>query len=572
MRSPSVQQRPAGSHGLRRLPLAPALGGVFGFAWFIQFGGAHMLDVTDVSWIIGDHAQHLLGWLFFRNDPWQFPLGSIVSLPYPIGTTVGLLDSNPWISVLLKPFSRWLPVDFQFIGPWLAACFVLQGVFAAKIMEVLTPSLWQRACGAALFVLAPPFVWRTGHDTLTAHWILLALVWLHLRSSDTPRRSLTWVFGLTAFAAGVHPYLAVMTLALGLALIVQMYREHVLSRGRAAGTSAALLLLAVAILGLFGYVGTSAPIGSPGFGLYSADMLTFFNSFGYSRWVPAFNAGQGQYEGFSYLGLGMMVLAGVAVGHVAMRRVRVAIPSRLVPLVVIALLLGVFAWSNHVTMAGHLVLRMRTFYGLFGDLVDALRSSGRFIWPIHYVIVAGILAIVCRHLGARLLGGAVLAVAVVLQVSEIKDNVYLAQAEWRPLRVPALEAKGSSFRHAVLYPPFFAGTPGECEETPFTWDETTRLAHLAYRHRLTFNSVYMARFSAEVFGSYCQRLRAEITGGRLSSDTLYVVGLEWLHLFDRPGVSCDRVETFNVCAIRGAPRVASQRPQMPQTFVPAVVR
>jgi hypothetical protein len=548
------------------------LGGALGFAWFVQLGGAHMLNAADVSWITGDHAQHLLGWLFFRNDPWLFPIGTIVSLPHPIGTTVGLLDSNPWMSVLLKPFSPWLPVDFQFIGPWLAASFVLQGVFAAKIMELLTPSLWHRLCGTALFVLAPPFVWRTGHDTLTAHWMLLALIWLHVRRRGTPRGNLIWVFGLMAFAAGVHPYLAVMILVLGLALLVQMYREQLLSVPRALTAGAGLLGLALTVLALFGYVGTSVPIGGPGFGSNSADVLTFVNSLGYSQWVPRFHAGPGQYEGFSYLGLGMLVLTGVAVGLVAIRRVRLRIPSRLVPLVVIAVLLGVFAWSNHVTIAGHLVLRMRTFYGLFGDIVDALRSSGRFIWPLHYVLMTGILAIVCRDFGKRALGATVLAAAVMLQLGEVRENVYFGRAEWLPLRVPALEARDSPYRHVVVYPPFFAAIPGGCEETTFTWDETVRLAHLAYRHRLTFNSAYMARFSGELLGSYCQRLRSEVTSGHLASDTLYVVGRKWLHLFEKSGASCDRVETFNVCAIRGAPRVASQRPQMPPMFVPAVVR
>ena len=97
-----------------------------GFAWFLQIGGGPTLNPTHKTLIMsGDWMQHWFGWLMFRREEWTFPLGAISGMPYPIGTTVGYTDSNPLVSLLLKPFSGLLPQEFQFIGLWLAFCFVM---------------------------------------------------------------------------------------------------------------------------------------------------------------------------------------------------------------------------------------------------------------------------------------------------------------------------------------------------------------------------------------------------------------------------------------------------------------
>ena len=99
-----------------------------GFLWYLQMGGGPTLNPTNTSWAFyGDWRQHWLGWQFFREAPWTFPPALLPTLPYPVGTAIGFTDSNPLVSVLLKPFSPWLPAEAQFIGLWLALCFALQG-------------------------------------------------------------------------------------------------------------------------------------------------------------------------------------------------------------------------------------------------------------------------------------------------------------------------------------------------------------------------------------------------------------------------------------------------------------
>ena len=534
------------------LPIAPLAGACMGLGWFVAVGGAMALDPTDLSWIQGDHAQHVFGWLFFRNEPWRFPLGTIHNLGYPLGTTLGFTDANPLVSVLLKPVSPWLPREFQFIGPWLAACFVLQGVFGARILETLTTSVWQQLCGAAMFVLAPPLLVRIGHDTLSAQWLLLALIWLHLRTRTNLPGTIAWTYALSGFSAGVHPYLAAMVVALSVALWIRMALERTVDWWTAAIASAGLVIEVVAIFALFGYIGSSTDLTTGGFGLYSADLLTFVNPVNYSRWMPNLPMGEGQYEGFGYLGLGMMGLAAGVIGASLLRRRMPVVPSRAWPLVICGALMGVFALSNHVTVGGYEILTMRKFYETFDTAVGPLRASGRFIWPPYYILVTGILAaVVGRHLAvnARVVTVCLVA-AVAIQVAEVRPDAGMVDANRTGLESPDWQGLGARYRHLVFYPPYYADRPPDyCTASPFTFADTTKFLDLAYRELMTINSAYLARTSMSALGVYCEQLRREINAGVLRPNAVYIVTEETVRQFRSAEVDavCGRLDGFNVC-------------------------
>lgn len=274
----------------------PGVGALLGFVWFIALGGWRALNPTDFDWLgRGDPSQQLIGWLFFREAPWGFPLGQTPGYMRPLTMSVGFSDSNPWMSLALKPFSGWLPRDFQFIGMWLASCLMLQGFMGARLMALFTPRASQQLLGAAFFILAPILGFRFEHSTLSAHWVLIALLWLTLRPRANARdawRTLGGAMLLSAFAAGTHPYLAVMTFALSVALLIStVHPERHLSwrQALAAFTGASLVMAGVFIS--FGYVGQDVRgDAANGFGDYSADMLTFINPMGWSTvlpWLPS---------------------------------------------------------------------------------------------------------------------------------------------------------------------------------------------------------------------------------------------------------------------------------------------
>ena len=93
-------------------PLLLATGALLGAVWFLVRFGFSVLYPKRIEWVMsGDWYQHALGFLHYRNSPWGFPLGAITTLAAPVGTSTALTDSNPWLSLLLKPLQRILPTE-----------------------------------------------------------------------------------------------------------------------------------------------------------------------------------------------------------------------------------------------------------------------------------------------------------------------------------------------------------------------------------------------------------------------------------------------------------------------------
>jgi Family of unknown function (DUF6311) len=295
------------------------VGGILGLVWLNLVFGPAILNPTYLSWVMqGDAAQHVLGWLFFRNEKWLWPLGAVPSFPYPVGTTVGYTDSIPWIAIPAKVLSPLLPEDFQYIGPWLAICFFLQGWFGVRILQELSPKPVIQILGGAYFILDPILIWRISHDSLCAHWLILALIRLHLGlwpEGWRQLRRLKFTLGLCILSAGIHPYLAAMVLSLSLALLCKVrWVDHRLSRGQMAVWGGGFGAGTLGVLTIFGYMGSGISWGAEGFGHYSADLLTLVNPAGNSRFLPSLPVGPGQYEGFGYVGSGVLVFSVIAIG------------------------------------------------------------------------------------------------------------------------------------------------------------------------------------------------------------------------------------------------------------------
>ena len=537
----------------------PWLGAALGLLWFLVVGGGPTLDPTNLNWVgSGDHAQHVLGWLHFRNAPWGFPLGSMPSLMHPLPMMVGFTDSNPWVALALKPFSRWLPQDFQYIGLWLALCFALQGWMGVKLMELLSPGVPQRLLGAALFVTSPVLLYRLGHDTLCAHWMLLAMIWLHLCPRADARaawRTVGWALALNVLAAGTHPYLEVMVFTLTVSLLATLaWVEHRLSWRSSGAVLAGVTGTVGAIFVLFGYVGQGITAGASGFGFYSADLLAIINPMGWSHLLPSLPYGPGQYEGFGYLGTGSLALAGVLLLGWPVRwwpRAKAAAKTQ-APLALAVLALSLLAFSSVMTVASREVLTMRNLVKPILPLLAPFRSSGRFIWLLDYALLTSILALVAwrwrqhpRVVTALLLG------AVVLQIGDTQDlwdRTRLRGQPWPRLEAPEWASVDPFYRHIVLFPPSILRFEREpCDKAAFREDTYVRFGDLAYRKGMTTNSVYPARFDEPKVLVVCKALQSDIESGRFAEDTLYVVEKKKWAAFQRPELTCGVLDGYRVC-------------------------
>lgn len=366
---------------------------------FCYFFDPSILHPGNIGWISeGDLRQHYLGWVALRQaETLGNPLGTSPLLAYPFGAPISSTDSNPLVSLILWPFSDFLPEDFQFIGPWYLLSLTLSLAFATALMR---HAGFDRITGvllAAVLAFQPILFWRYGHDTLTAQWLILAAVYVSV-VVDRPVRAAIYHGILLLLAISIHPYLFIMlNFIVGFDLLARMTRANGIRFGvieRVGLLFAAVVagsLFAGAKLGVFSLQTAS----QNEIGVHSADPLGFFNPFDASRILPQLPAGDGQYEGFAYLGLGGLVFFALLLVMTIRGNIRLANWQRLLPLFAGALVAFLFALSPIVTTLGQPVFTLELGDdSIVREVFSKLRSSGRFVWITIYVMVlTGILCL-----------------------------------------------------------------------------------------------------------------------------------------------------------------------------------
>ena len=145
---------------LRRIPAVYGIVALLAVVLYIWTYGIHILNPAYTDWLMGggDLTQHYLGWKAYRAGSWTFPIGNTTNLAWPAGTSVIFTDSIPLLAVFFKLFSGILPKNFQYFGIWGLLCFILQGVFAARILRRFTDSRALTVLGSLLITLSPVMI------------------------------------------------------------------------------------------------------------------------------------------------------------------------------------------------------------------------------------------------------------------------------------------------------------------------------------------------------------------------------------------------------------------------------
>jgi len=377
----------------------------FGALCFIAVYGIRVLNPCYDDWLLnrGDLTQHYLGWCFFRVSDWTFPIGLTNRLAYPDYSSVIYTDSIPLFAIFFKVLSPILPETFQYFGWWGLACFVLQGLFAAKILDAFHVGKAQILIGSLLFILAPIVIERMfRHTALGGHWIILAAIYLFVRHreiyKDIKRTMLYW--GLVgAYIGSVHMYLLPMCGAFLCGFVLCSWLKEKRFQLKYAFPGAAFVFCLFCTTYLLGGFSTKAEAGSDGLGEFSFNLNGFFNAKGYSKFLPSLKTyHDGQYEGFAYLGLGVFLLMAAALVYIFISRYKKKKPDRDFVLygsmyVLMSAGLILFAASPEVTFGGKLLFVLTDSSTLL-HYWSMFRSSGRVVWPVCYLIMIGV--IVCN--------------------------------------------------------------------------------------------------------------------------------------------------------------------------------
>lgn len=420
---------------------------------FLAIAGPKVLFPSSTEWLRwGDSVQHYLGWEFFRRSPLvQFPLGDSPLFGVGYASSVVYSDSIPLLAIPFKYLTFWFDGEFQYFGLWLLFCYVALHYVSNKILQEFGVERWPARVGATFFVIAPVFLFRQtilgyGHMALAGQFFLLMAFREAVGSHYRVRR---WAL-LLVTSLLVQFYLFVMVAIVWATVVI----AGVLRKSQTIRQACVRVVWNLGAVGLtmwtVGYF-SSGNSSEDGFGVFRTDLATFWDpqTFTSTKWssllpdqpvVPS-NV-DGTFEGFAFLGLGILLAVALVTFAWALTRWRTPrrtglADSRLRRLLPSSILCFAFSLSNVVTFrVERITITLPTPLQWLGD---TLRASGRFVWPLTFTVMICSLVALARLLPKR----AVLSVVVALLAIQLADS-WSALRETRE-RFTQFSFKASSF-------------------------------------------------------------------------------------------------------------------------------
>jgi hypothetical protein len=541
-----------------------ALALVAGLLYALILLGPRPLNPRDTSWISVDPAYHYIGWELFRQDPkTHWPLTYTDRLGYPAGESVALTDLNPLLAVALKPLSPLLPEPMQYFGLEAVLACALQFFFAVRILRLIAgENLPGIALASVFFLLSPPLNYRFAeHYSLSNHWLLLAALYLFLREQLAPatrlRRFVIAAAALAAISAGINPYLAFQVVLVLAAAVASLVWRRTLKFPGAAGIVALLLAACVGMAGAMGLlISGGRGYASGGYRDLSMNLLAPIDPRGWTSLVmPRLSsASPGQYEGYNYLGAGVLALGLIlVVAFPIRRRTLPALDWRWVlPLAGCCALLTLMALSTRVTLGSETLLDLDPSQR-FSQYLAPLRATGRLFWLPDYVTLTAVLAaslLFFRRLWADLLLAALLVVQIA-DTNSLRHWVHMTVNAQHPspLRSPVWLNLGAMHENLIVLPAWQCAA----NASPGGPEGYRTFGFLAVSQKMRINSYQSARYTQVTRDFYCSQSIQDLSRRPLALDSVYVVSPEVAAAIAQgptgPG-KCHDLDGFIVCSTK----------------------
>ena len=540
--------------------------------------------------MVGDSATHYMGWEFFRHTSLlQWPLGLNPKLGLDISSSIAFTDSIPLAAFIFKPFNSLLPATFQYLGLWILICFVLQTYLAARLLSHFLTDQIQIALGSVFIALSPVLIYRLVHDgyghiALVSHFLILGALNLYFTK---PLKSLWWALLFTSTIL-IQAYFIPMVAAIWIAKLVQYLRHDGGSRSVAIKHFAAVAVASISTLIAGGYVALGSNLFTGGSEVTDSSFPYWF------RWQPlslidiqtSFSGTwshllsdqqelRGDVEGFSFLGSGIILLAGLVTlvlllryfvarfPHYQPSQVAAAIGATLVITASwIVMSTQVFSMALFVALAVFVIqfsieklvakksesrsrhralyllvaalaaysmtfrpgIGRRTFFEyplvpLFKQFTQTFHTHGRYIWPAYYLLVLVVIVVACRVFNKKL-ATIVLAGCLLFQVVDSASAVttvrhrFTDAPEWvSPMQDPRWEELARTHKNIVTLPLLINDLA----------DRWMLIADFASRHKMGTNAVYFSRINMEEASQYAGRLHDGFLHGTLDPSNIYIV-------------------------------------------------
>lgn len=523
--------------------------GLLGALCFIAIYGVKILNPAYDDWLFagGDLTQHYTGWLFFRRSDWHMPFGLIDGLLGEISFSLMYTDSIPLFALFFKLLSPILPETFQYFGIWGLFCFVLNGSFASLLIHKFNKNPIFCVLGSSIFILCPAIFHRMyGQEALAGHYVII--LGLVLWAYQNHAWKIKWMkLGMPAILWGCTGILAVYThmyflplvyCSMLAAMITDIFHYKKIVRPICCFVSLTVCsLLALAGIGAFYGNGSSAAYG---LGYVSANLNTFWNGMplggdgifvGYPSYGSSFLKeipyGPGQYEGFAYLGLGVLLAVVLSLlilfryfdkqagGFSTSLKLAVLRYKWYIIAFAATFIISLFFAVSPICMFNDKVLYSIDYPDKIVEILGIFRASGRFAWFADYLIFTAVLFAFSKIDGKRIMI-LTLSVCICIQLADLKDLI--SSRKWyketqtytSPLVDPRWDELADGCDKLVILP---YDVPGNLCYT---------FGIFAYKHNMTVSHFHVARPPLDdIINQYYKNIDL-IAQGNGDPDALYV--------------------------------------------------
>lgn len=536
---------------LRKLPPYAVImiaAGIYGAIAFIAIYGVKILNPTYDEWLFsgGDLTQHYIGWLFYRRSEWHIPFGLIDGLLGDISFSCMYTDSIPLFAVFFKILSPILPETFQYFGIWGLFCFVMNGLLSSLLIYKFNKNPLFCLFGSLIYILCPAILQRLyGHEALAGHFIIiLAMVlWFYQNHTWKKKWMQKWMPAILWGALGIltvytHMYFIPMVYCILLAaMVIDFFQYKKVFRPLSCFVSLTVFAL-LALAGIGAFYGNGSP-NNWGLGVYSANLNTFWNGFmvGGNGMVGDIAPGssilqslpyfESQYEGFAYVGLGVILAALFSV--IISFRYFEKQDGKFISAVKQTLLkyrwyivavLAAFFISMFFAVSPVCTFYDKEIYSIeypepIVELLSVFRASGRFAWVGDYLIFTVVLFILSK-IDTQKMMLFILSICVCLQIADLSKLIssktyfksYITYAS--PLQDPAWNELAADADKIVLLP--YSASIDIC----YTF------AKFAHDNEMTISHFHVARPPInDIIQQYNENIN-RIAQGDGDPDTIYI--------------------------------------------------
>ncbi len=509
---------------------------ILGAIIFFIVYGFKIVNPTYDDWIFskgGDFAQHYLGWKFYRQSEWHFPIGLIDGLNGDGQISFMFTDSIPLFALFFKILSPILPETFQYSGLWGLFCFSIMGGVSSLLLRHFNKNTAFCLMGSVFFIISPSIIQRMfGHDGLAGQWIIVTAILLWAYRNHKWKYKATpvvlWaVLGMIAVLVHIYFLPMIYAVMLGYILTDIMQNKRILHSIACFVSTTCTALFTMFAVGAFHGKGS---MQASGLGIYSSNYNSLFNPFGYSKFLKALNYQKGQSEGLGYLGLGMIVAGIIALvilfflseKNIHSRKdlkTEIAGRYKIVVPVFAVIAVAMFMAASPVGMLNARVIYTIDYPEKIKNILSIFRASGRFIWIVDYIVYTAVFAVISKFSGKKTIVF-ISALCMCIQLVDLRD---------------ILSEKHKIFTEtknyvSVLDDSFdeIAGGADEIVFLPLPEDFNLHIkmyltfGEYASCHNMKMSSFYAARPDYDALSEYADNKYQELESGSGETDILYV--------------------------------------------------